>query len=154
MDLFSNGFDLASVLDMFRRRLWAALTLFSLILTLTISLIVFLPNIYTASAVVLIEGQQIPQEYVRSTVTMGIERRLQIISQEILSRTTLEQLIKQFTLYRDHVQRNAPDEVLAAKMRRDIDIEVTGRRSSRGTGTVAFQISLHKSRPSKGNGGE
>ena len=149
MDLFANGFDLNLIIDMLRRRLWVALTLFSLILTATIGLVMFLPNIYTAGAIILVEGQQIPQEFVRSTVTMGVQRRLQIISQEILSRDRLKQLVKKFNLYPNDIQKDASDETVAAKMRQDIGIEVKGRNSGLGTDTVALQISYTNLDPQK-----
>ena len=149
MDLFANGFDLALLLDMFRRRLWVALSLFSLILTATIGLVMFLPDIYTANALILVEGQQVPQEFVRSTVRMGLERRLQIISQKILSRTSLEQLANQFDLYQDLIQQGEPDEVIATKIRKDIGIEIKGKSSSLGADTVAFQVSYTHRDPQK-----
>lgn len=149
MDLFANGFDLVLILDMLRRRVWVALTLFSLIITATVGLVIFLPNIYTANALILVEGQQIPEKFVSSTVVMGIERRLQIISQEILSRASLAQLVKQFDLYPDRTQQNAPDEIVAAKMRQDIGIEIKGRSRGLGADTVAFQVSYTHPDPQK-----
>ena len=149
MDLFANGIDLHLLIDMLRRRLWIAVILFSVIFTTIVSLIKFLPNIYTSSALILVEGQQIPQEYVRSTVTMGLERRLQTISQEILSRSRLEQLIEQFRLYADLKEQGNSGEVVAAAMRRDIGIEVRGRRSGIGGDTVAFEIRYTSPDPQK-----
>jgi polysaccharide chain length determinant protein (PEP-CTERM system associated) len=106
-----------------------------------ISLLAFLPNTYKASAFILVEGQQIPQEYIRSTVTMNVERRLQVISQEILSLSRLAQLADQFGLYPDLREQNVPDYDIASAMHRDIGLQVTARGSGRDGDTVAFEVS-------------
>jgi succinoglycan biosynthesis transport protein ExoP len=149
MDLFANGLDLNMLVDMLRRRLWIALSLFSLIITAVTSVVFFLPKVYQASALILVEGQQIPQDFVRSTVTMGIERRLQIISQEILSRSRLASLVTQFGLYEDLKKKDASEEVLAAAMRKDIGVEIKGRGAGVGRDTVAFSISYTNPDPQK-----
>jgi polysaccharide chain length determinant protein (PEP-CTERM system associated) len=149
MNLFANGISLDLALDILRRRFWIAVALFSLVATAVVSLAVFLPNIYTASAFILVEGQQIPQDYVRSTVTLGVERRLQMISQEILSRSKLEQLASQFGLYRELKRKNPSGEMIAATMRRDIGIQIKGRGSSIGSDTVAFEVSYTGPSPEK-----
>jgi polysaccharide chain length determinant protein (PEP-CTERM system associated) len=149
MDLFANGFSLDLILDILRRRLWVAIVLFSVITTASICLIIPLPNIYTARALIMVEGQQIPSDFVRSTVTMGVERRLQMISQEILSRARLEDLIGQFGLYRELKEQKAPSEMIAAAMRRDIGIAIKGRGSGIGGDTVAFEVSYTNLDPQK-----
>ncbi len=149
MNPFANGFSLDLALDMLRRRLWLAIVLFSVVMTAVVSLVVFLPNIYTARALILVEGQQIPQDYVRSTVTMGLERRLQILSQEILSRSRLGQLAKQFGLYQDLKKQEATEDVIAAAMRQDIGIQITGRGSSVEKDLVVFEVSYANEDPQK-----
>ncbi|MBI3302442.1 MAG: hypothetical protein HYZ72_10265, partial [Deltaproteobacteria bacterium] len=128
-----------------RRRLWLALTLFGVVFTLTVSLIVFLPNIYTASALILVEGQQIPEEFVRSTVRIPVQNRLYTISQEVLSRSRLERLITDFNLYEDLRQRRRLDEVLAV-VRRAISIDI---KEGARDGAVAFAISFSGTDPQK-----
>jgi succinoglycan biosynthesis transport protein ExoP len=58
-----------------------------------------IPPEYRSSTLILVEPQKVPETYVRSTVTSGVEERLNTISQQILSRTNLEKIIKQFRLY-------------------------------------------------------
>jgi polysaccharide biosynthesis transport protein len=65
-----------------------------------------LPSLYRASTMILVEPQRIPAAYVSSTVTSTVQERLSTISQQILSRTNLEAIIRQFNLY----QRQAPSE--------------------------------------------
>src|SRR3974390_588139 len=48
-----------------------------------------LPAIYESKSTILIESQQIPPEFVRSTVTGYADQRIQSLNQQILSRTRL-----------------------------------------------------------------
>ena len=47
---------------------------------------VLLPSVYRSSSTILIEEQQIPADFVRSTVTGFAEQRIQSLTQQILSR--------------------------------------------------------------------
>lgn len=150
MDIFANGFSLELLFDILRRRIWIAIVLFCVILTAGVSLLLFLPNVYTATAVLLVEGQSIPSDFVRQTVTMGVERRLQSISQDLLSRSRLEKLTEEFGLYRDLKQKGASSDDIARAMRRDIAIRNTSRGGTvggTGGGTMAFEVSYTSPNP-------
>ena len=56
-------------------------------------------------------------------MTSELETRLQTISQEILSRARLEELINRFGLYPD-LRKQAPSEEVVERMRRDIQLEI------------------------------
>jgi len=148
MDM-TNGFSLDILLNMLRRRFWIAVIFFSVVLTATASLVFFLPDIYTTTSVILVEGQQVPQDYVKSTVTMGLERRLQTISQEILSRSRLEQIIEQYGLYREMKKQGKSNELMIQAMRDDIGIQIVGRRGGISSDTVAFEVSYTNPDPQK-----
>jgi len=150
MDIFANGFSFELLLDILRRRIWIAIVLFCVILTAGVSFLLFLPNLYTAKAVLLVEGQSIPSDFVRQTVTMGVERRLQSISQDLLSRSRLEKLAEEFGLYRDLKQKGASGDDIAGAMRRDITIRNTSRGGTvggTGGGTMAFEVSYTSPNP-------
>ncbi len=150
-DLSPGGFNLATALNILKRRLWIAITLFSVVLTATICLVIFLPNVYTAGAFILIEGQQIPSQYVQSTVTSGITSRLHTISQQILSRSQLNNLIKQFNLY-EGLRKRVPSDEVIERMRQDISIEIKNTSSGKRRGasnTVGFEVSYTGSNPRK-----
>lgn len=149
MNPLANGFSLEVALDILRRRAWIAFVLFSIVMTAVVGLTGFLPNIYLANALILVEGQQVPQEYVRSTVTMGVERRLQLISQEILSRARLGQLAEQFGLYENLRKKGASEDVIAAAMRQDIGIQIKGRGTGIGSDTVVFEVNYTNQDPQK-----
>src|SRR5687768_8220247 len=72
-----------------------------------------LPDRYRSETVILVVPQRVPESYVRSTVTMRIEDRLRTISQEILSRTRLETIVNEFSLYPDLRQEIPLEDVIA-----------------------------------------
>ena len=137
-DQIRHGLDLARAA--WGRRKWLAIFVFVLPLAALLGSVPFLPDIYKASAVVLVERQQVPEEFVKSTVTSGLETRLRTISQEILSRSRLEALIDRFDLYPD-LRHRVPPEVVVERLRRDIEVEFKGVDAQlRGGAIVAFKI--------------
>lgn len=98
----------------------------ALVTATTIAVIIglTLPKSYRSSTLILVEKQQIPEQYVRSTLGVGIENRLQTISQQINSRTLLESVINALDLYKDS---KAPMEVKVEMMRKNVEVQVRGR---------------------------
>ncbi len=138
---------LERVVSILRRRAWLMVPLAAATITATLSLAVFLPDIYRSGATVLVERQQVPEDFVRSTVTREVDSRLQEISQQIMSRARLVMLIEKHDLYAALRQRR-PMEDVVQRMRGDIKLELEG--SERGTardGTVAFIISYTGANP-------
>ena len=141
----SPGLDV--LVGVWSRRKWLAILAFAAPLSAAASLITFLPNVYRSMATVLVDRQQVPETFVRSTVTSVLETRLQTISQEILSRSRLEGLIARFGLYPDHRKR-VPSEEVIVRMRGDIKLELKGVEArGQSQATVAFTISYQGSDP-------
>src|SRR6266540_3289265 len=141
----SGGLDLA--LAVWHRRKWLAILIFLVPFTAAVSLALFLPDLYQATATVLVERQLVPENFVQPTVTSALETRLHTISQEILSRSRLEALINRFGLYSD-LRTRVPIADAIERIRKDIKLElksaeVRGLREA----TVAFSISYQGSDP-------
>src|SRR5207302_4807899 len=115
------GVELA--LAVWSRRKWLAILTFAAPFAVAMSLGMALPNIYQATATVLVDRQQVPESFVRPTVTSALETRLHTISQEILSRSRLDALINRFDLYASMRQR-VPFEDVIERMRRDIKLDL------------------------------
>src|SRR6266550_8299477 len=111
------GVELA--LAVWSRRKWLAILTFAAPFAVVMSLGMALPDIYQATATVLVDRQQVPESFVRPTVTSALETRLHTISQEILSRSRLEALINRFGLY-SHLRQQLSLEEVIARVRRDI----------------------------------
>ena len=86
------------------------------------------PRKYQASTLVLVTPQRVPTDLVRPTVTAGILERLNSISQEIMSRTRLEQIIDELKLYQGELKSMKREEVVEL-MRKNIKVEIPKRTS-------------------------
>lgn len=137
--------EIGDFLDAFKRR--------RLIIGLIAGL-VFLPGLFAAylwpptyqsNATILIEEQEIPSELVQSTITSYAAQRIQVISQRVMTRTNLMEIIEKFNLYEDDLERKTTEEVIA-DMRNNIQIEtinaeVMDPRTGRpGVATIAFSL--------------
>src|SRR6185436_10428 len=136
----SPNFDLA--LDAWSRRKWLAILVFVAVSGVAVTGALSLPNLYRASATVLVERQQVSEAFVRPSVTAELETRLQTIREDVMSRSRLSELIDRLGLYPE-LRQKVPLEALVARMRRDIELELKGVDSlmSGRTSTIAFTIS-------------
>jgi len=123
-----------------RRRWWILLPLFVCWLVVW-GVSWLLPATYQSDALILVEQQKVPEQYVVPNVSVSLQERLQSMTQQILSRTRLQATIDLFHLY-------ARDGGLASKsqstdpvdqMRRDIQIELVSAPGRPGELT-AFKI--------------
>ena len=140
-DATQRGAVLERIQTVWRRRKWLGVLVFTVPFAAATSVILSLPSLYRSTATVLVERQQVPEAFVRPTVTSELETRLQTISQEILSRSRLEGLISRFGLYADLRKHESSEEILE-RMRRDIRLEIRSADSrGRQSVTVAFALS-------------
>jgi succinoglycan biosynthesis transport protein ExoP len=108
-----------------------------------------LPPIYKSEVMIVVENQEIPDEYVKSTITTFVSERLQLLTKRILSYQKLLEIIKAHNLYPDFDSEGA----MVTKMQEDIKlqtIDVSLRdRQTRGSGvaTVAFTLTYYHKSP-------
>jgi uncharacterized protein involved in exopolysaccharide biosynthesis len=144
--LAPRGKSLRDHIGMLRRRRGLIAAVFAVLLAMAAVLAVALPPVYRSTATILIKEQEIPQEFVRSTVTSFADERIQVISQQVMTRATLLELVDRYGLYGNVRQRETSEEILD-RMRRDIKLtpisaEVTDRRTgSPVKSTIAFSLS-------------
>lgn len=106
----------------------------------------YLPKIYRATTLILVQPQKVPESYVRPTITETVLSRLNTISQEILSRTRLEKVIEEFNLYPE-LRKKAPMEEVVETMRKAIEVKVQTGLQKRGEAKNAFTISYEGHEP-------
>lgn len=84
-----------------------------------------IPSVYQSDALILVEQQKVPEQYVVPNVTVNLQDRLQSMTQQILSRTRLQSTINRFHLY-ESPNRLAisQSEDAVERMRKDITIEL------------------------------
>src|SRR5439155_7185473 len=141
----SRGWEWA--LGVWRRRKWLGAFVLALVGTATICIVTFLPDVYQSTATVLIDRPQVADVFVRPSVTGELDARLQTISQQILSRARLKDVVSRFGLYPDLTSRFTIDGI-AERMRRDIRLELKGVQSLSGQSTtIAFALSYRGQDP-------
>jgi len=122
------------------KRRWIVAVPLVVIASTTAVVSLFLPNRYRASTSVMIVPQRVPEKFVSSTVTTELPERLNMISQQILSRTRLERIIQEFNLYQRERQRLIMEDVIE-RMRRDISLQVNTNpnRDAASSFNVSFE---------------
>lgn len=146
------GASLGDYLTIIARRWKAIVATGTVIFALALAVALLLPPTYRSSATILIQEQQIPSDLVRSTITSYADERIQVISQEVLSRSVLLGLIEKYNLYAKK-RRYVPTEDVVDEMRKDIKVlpisaDVRDPRSgSQVKATIAFKISFDGSAP-------
>ena len=87
------------------------------------------PAQYQSETVIMVIPQRIPESYVKSTVSANVEDRLRSVSEQILSRSRLERIIKDYDLYKAQRESGLMEDVVK-QMTSDIDVKLEGKESS------------------------
>ena len=146
--------DLGDYLTAFKRRRGMMALVAGTVFLLGLITAFVWPPTYQASATILIEEQDIPRELIQSTVTSYAAQRIQVISQRVMSRTNLLEIVEKYNLYENERKRNTIEEVLS-EMRADIGIdmitaEVMDPRTGRPTAaTIAFTLGFKSESPTQ-----
>lgn len=106
-----------------------------------------LPNRYRSTTTILVVPQQVPQSFVRSTVTASVSERLQTISQQILSRPRLERLIEEFNLYEEERGTLIMEDIVQNMRQRDVKIDIVRGRGRGQSMSSAFTVGFESSEP-------
>lgn len=138
--------EIGDYVDILKRRKWALVWPAVLVIVLAGLVALLLPSIYKSTATILIEEQDIPADFVMTTVTGYAEQRIQSTQQRIMSSTKLMEIVNRFNLYPEYLDRWTTEEVID-KMRADLQLELISvdtidRRTGRRTAaTIAFTLS-------------
>lgn len=137
----ARGLGLAGLLEIVRRRRVLALLPFLFVLTAAASLAFFLPSLWTASTLILVNRQQVPEAFVKSTANGELDARLLTLSQDILTPARLQKVIHDNDLYPALRRSRLPEEVVE-RMRRDIRVDLQEDRERRGREARALTFTL------------
>ncbi|HEX3204204.1 MAG TPA: Wzz/FepE/Etk N-terminal domain-containing protein, partial [Nitrospiraceae bacterium] len=130
--------ELSDYLEVLKRRKWI------LVIWLVVGLLgagitfLVMPKVYRSNTLILVESQKVPTDYIKPMAVDSIESRIITIQQQILSRTLLQKIIEEYSLYPDELRRQ-PIEDVVDLMRRDIKITTVDDRMHRNI--QAFTIS-------------
>jgi len=140
-----ESLDLQKYINMAIKRKWWIIIPFLVVLLAGFYYILKTPKIYQASTLILVQAQKVPEDYIQSVVSTDLADRLRTITQQVTSRTNLENIINEYGLY-DLTRQGASLDAKVESVRKMIAIDVT---SSGRSETNAFTISFRNSDPQK-----
>src|SRR5579883_3121600 len=112
--------------SLIRRYRWHVLLAWCALVLISVILIARLPNVFEATTTILVNPQQVPEKYVAPAVISDPSARLNTLTQQVLSRTRLQ-------------QTHSPEEIIEG-MRHDITIQVKqGSGPELSTFTITYQ---------------
>lgn len=122
------------------RRRWMIAVPFLVVAIGTAIVVQLLPNRYRSQTTILVVPQRVPQNFVQPTVNQRIDDRLQMISQQILSRSRLERIVQEFNLYERERKEMIMEDVIERMRNKDIKVGIPpGRRDDVTMFTVSFE---------------
>ena len=139
--------EIAKYLDIAKRRKYWIIIPFLATVLAGLAFVLIAPRIYEAQTLILVQGQSVPQDFVRSIVSETVDERLRTITQQVTSRTNLEAIIRDFRLAEEIGPSLSIDAVVEG-VRKKIKIDVSKGGSGRGM-TSAFTISYRGKDPRK-----
>ncbi|PID39334.1 MAG: chain-length determining protein [Proteobacteria bacterium] len=141
-----QSLEVGDIINILKRRKWHLIIPTILVILISVPVALLLPATFRSSATILIEDQDIPADFVMTTVTGYAEQRIQSTKQRIMSTGKLMEIIQQFNLYAKYKDRWTQEQMVD-KMRKDIRLNLISadtidRRTGREmTATIAFTLS-------------
>jgi polysaccharide biosynthesis transport protein len=139
--------------DILKRRKWALILPICIVFFIAFMVALIIPPTYRSTTTILIEEQEIPIDFVRTTITGFAEQRLQQLNQRVMSSPKLLEIINRFNLYDDLKRKMTMEEILDI-MRNDIkfttisaDIVDPQRGGAPSPITIAFTLSYDGKKP-------
>ena len=147
-----SDFSLVDLMQVLNRRYKLLILVSAIVFSIAVLAALFLPAIYRSSAIILIEQQEIPTDFVRSTVTSFADQRIQVISQRVMTSSNLIEIMDKYDLYPKLRERETREKVLDEMRdnisRKMISADVVDPRSGRPVeATIAFQLAFEHRSP-------
>lgn len=134
----SSTLQALSILRMLWKRRWLTVVLWVAGTAISIAAVRALPSVYQAQAVILVDSQKIPVDFVSPTVGGNVPDRLALLSQNIMTSARLLKIINTFQLYQGE-RKSLTEEELLSKLRSDISVDF--EKSWTGDRMHVFQLS-------------
>jgi polysaccharide chain length determinant protein (PEP-CTERM system associated) len=117
------------LLRLLRRRAWLLIVPPLVIVFPALIYSSTIKNTYESDMLISIDPQRVPDAFVRSTITLGTELRMDAIAVKVRSRTNLQSMIEEFDLYQEERQR-MPMEDVVGLMNDSIKVELERSRDA------------------------
>ncbi len=146
-----DEFSLEDAIIILKRRFLAFLIPAILIAPLGIVAVMLLPAKYTAQGTILVESQQIPTEFVRSTINTYAQERISTIKQRVMTRNRLLEVADEYQLFPRSLGLSESERVSLMRERLRVDLITTSAqaRSANRDNTIAFTVSYTDREPNK-----
>ncbi|MGC3973872.1 MAG: Wzz/FepE/Etk N-terminal domain-containing protein [Nitrospira sp.] len=144
--------NLVDYVAIFKRRRTVIVIAAGILLCLSLAAAILWPPTFKSTATILIEEQEVPAELVHSTITSYADQRIEMIKQQVMSRSSLWKVVEQYNLYPD-MRRDTPTEEVVKRFIKDIEVEVISadvidKRTQHATkATIAFTVSYNSGHP-------
>ncbi len=144
-----DEFTLEDALIILQRRFLYFLIPALVIAPIAIIGVMLLPAKYTAQGTILVESQQIPTEFVRSTINAYAQERIKTIQQRVMTRNRLLEVAAEYELFPRELGYSESERV--KRMRDQLNVELITTTANRGSGdgTIAFTVAYTDRDPRK-----
>lgn len=136
----------------FKRYRKVLVAVFAAALTVSTAAAVFWPATYRSTATILIEQQEIPQDFVRTMISSFADQRIQVIGQRVMTSQNLMRIVERYDLY-PWQRRTQAREAVLERMRDDIKMKMVSAnvidpRTGHATqATIAFTVGYDSRHP-------
>ena len=129
--------DLRFYFKLLIRRLPVMTALFLICAGIGAAVAMRLPDVYSASARLLVESPQIPDSMASSTIQAGAREQLSVIQQQLMTRANLIDIANEFKVF-PNIRQMKPDDVVSG-MRSATRIRRTGGRDQALLMSITFE---------------
>ena len=140
----TGGITIPYVVEVLKRRFWLFIIPFFFVNFATVIYCFRAPNIYESSTLVLVEPQEVPTDYVKSTVTTDATSRLNTLKDQVLSRPNLQTIIEDNDLYAE-LRAIRPMSEAVESMRKNISVDI--KKPSQGNEPASFKVAFKGKEP-------
>jgi uncharacterized protein involved in exopolysaccharide biosynthesis len=148
-----KGLELKDIKNLFSRRKKGFWVVFMTIFLGGFIVAIALPPVYRSEAIIRVEEQEIPEDFVQSTISEYVDERITKISQQVLNRERLFAIADRNNLYSDGKSKKNETEIVR-KMKKDIalvpifsELQNQLRGRPRSAVTIAFNLSYQGKDP-------
>ncbi len=126
-------------LSILKRRWWIVAIPLLLLPLISYGFSYLIPPRYLSQTLVLIQGQRVPDNYVRPVITADLDSRLASMKEQILSRSHLQPILERYNLYgNQHMDMDDRIDMV----RKDIEIKPIHSEVARSGGLPGFFITF------------
>lgn len=144
-----DEFTLEDALIILQRRILYFLIPAMVIAPIGVITVMLLPAKYTAQGTILVESQQIPTEFVRSTINAYAQERIQTIRQRVMTRNRLLEVADEYSLFPRELGLSESERVQRMRSQLRVDLITTSANRGQGDNTIAFTVSYTDRDPRK-----